>query len=90
MGEVVPEDTIEAQVLMATSYAHCLDVAVPEYPNVLGRHFLDVYTDPAKRAHTETMLRGFVSLEPSDPRHAVWSEHIGRYMRAFFGEPEAS
>ena len=87
----------EAQILTSFGYDHCADLVLT-YPDgspvigqdgtaVTGGKFLDAYSDPRRRQHTEDMLAGFLSTDPTDPDYADAQAYIGAYLKTYFGDP---
>jgi len=87
-GETEPKPTVEAQVLTALGYAHCLDAPVGEAGVVVGRNFLDVYGDSPHREQTEDLLHGFAAMAPTDPDYEATKAYLTRFIEPYFGAPQ--
>jgi hypothetical protein len=88
---------VEGQILASFGYGHCADVVLKHTDGsdvtgqdgtpVTGDRFLDAYTDPDRRQHTEDMLTGFQTMGSTDPDYAAAKAYIGTWLKAYFGEP---
>jgi hypothetical protein len=89
-AELEPRPSLEAQVLVRLGYGHCLDMPLGEGSPLVGRQFLDTYSDPVKRQHTEDTLTAFIDTPESDPDFAELRDALMPYMQAYFGQPAES
>ena len=86
--EAEPKPRVEELALDKLGYAHCLDVPLGEGTDIVGRNFLDMYSDPENRQHTEDTLVGLLETPTTDPEYPAMKAHVLRYLVPYFGPPQ--
>lgn len=87
-GETQPHRTIVEEAFVRLNYGHALDLPLGDGSFITGRSFLDAYSDPVKRQHTEDLLRGFVTMETTDPDYELTKAYLTGFLEPYFGPPQ--